>query len=226
MTVSVFYPDADPETTSCDGRADTGFGNDLSFSAIRAMAGAGASTSGGLGPQLTASSTTDQFEYLSRAFLLFDTSSLPDTDVVSAAVISVQRVDGGGSTGLGDTTSDIVSSTPASDTNIVAADYGQTGSTNFGTGPAISAMSSNDTYYDWTLNASGIAAVTTTGVSKFGMRFSWDRAGSFTGSWSNSAVTNFALKSTEQTAGTTEDPKLTVTHAAASTFTPRAVVIS
>lgn len=210
LTITTFFPDPNPETATVDGTAERS-GVDETFTTIRAGAGVNADDSAATMNvcRLIATATTDQFSRLGRGFFLFDTSSIPDSEEINSAVFSLIK-DASSSTGLGDTNADLVASTPASNTAIAAGDYGNVGSTRFATGNSISSMNTGS-YNDWNLNSSGLANITTTGISKFAVRLKWDFDNSFTGTWASTAETDFNAPSAD-TADTTSDPKLVVTH--------------
>jgi len=212
-TVSTFYPDANVESTSVDGYVSRQ-GVDQTFAAIIAGAGTNAVDSDideGYAI-LHGSTTSNQYQGNYRGIALFDTSAIPNTDAITSAVISFH-----GNfkfNALGDAAFHVVSSNPASNTALVAADYGTLGSTSFGS--VAYASYSTTGYNDITLNASGIATISKTGVSKFGTVTSWDLNASFTGAWASGGVSGFQWIPADA-AGTSTDPKLVVTHAADTT---------
>lgn len=220
FTVTTFFPDVDTETTSVDGivgRASV----DESFAAIRAGAGTIAADDGpNLAAFLTASATSNQYAAMRRTIALFDTSSIPDTDSISAAVLSAwgyQALD----TTLGTPALHVGASTPASNTLLATTDYGQCGSTSFGN---IANASWNAAgYNDITLDAGGIAAVDVTGISKYCLRLSWDMLNDTTGlTWVSGGFTDFAYRGADFGSN---KPKLTVTHSAAAVFVSRFNII-
>lgn len=207
--VGTFYPDPSPETTTIDGYSGRS-GLDESFATLRA--GAGNTTDTGntssVWTQIKASSTTDQFNTIYRSFFLFDTSSIESGYIISSGVVSLYRdsiVNQLGATGE----IDIVSSSPASNTALVQADYSQLGSTPFSS--RVIGDLTSDGYYDWNLDSNGISNITKEGISKFGGRVNWDTDGSFGGTWANLQRAALEVRSAD-TAGTTNDPKLTVTY--------------
>jgi hypothetical protein len=214
MATLTVYPDANPETTTVDGYALRGGVNET-FTTIRGGAGtqAGDSDTSVIVPGLTATSTTNQYSTLRRAFILFDTSSLTSAAIISGAVLSVY---GGGlkTTGLGTPDLHVGSSTPASNTALVSADYSQRGTTSFGS--ISNASFSTSAYNDITLNASGIAAINKTGVSKFSLQLSWDINNSFTGSWASSAESEFSIVMSDTGSN---KPKLVITYTLPTTMT-------
>jgi len=178
------------------------------FSTIRAGAGTAAvSNSSPMVVRLNATATLNQFESLLRIYVLFDTSIISASGTISSAVFSgygIQKEAGNGSPDL-----HLASSSPASNTDLVAADYQQVGITSFG-----SITYANFTglqYNDITLNAAGVTNISKTGISKFSLQTSWDINNSFTGAWVSLANTDFRIGTAELT-GTSEDPKLVVTY--------------
>jgi hypothetical protein len=185
-----------------------------SFATIRAGAGtvAGPSATLGATPWLRAhASTANTYNDFGRGIYGFDTSPIGG-GVISAAVLSL-ATNIAPETFLGDTDVDVVAATPASNNNLVAADFTTLGTTRYATGKAVSTFSSVDgTYNDLTLNATGIAAINGSGYTFLGTRLKWDTDNSFTGTWvSGSKSTAFIGYFADQT-GTSTDPKLVVTY--------------
>ena len=150
-----FYPDPNPETTSVDGQVRYST-SATSWSAIRDGAGSAALPSAASGAfiDIYASSVeASPWVRIDRSIYLFDTSSIPDTDVVSVATLSLFGLDK--FDGLSVTPNiNIYASTPASNTDLVAGDYTQTGTTAFST--AISYASYSTTGYNaFALNKTG-----------------------------------------------------------------------
>lgn len=215
-TVTTVYPDPNPETTSVDGTVYR-FGVDETFGTIRGGAGNGFNDSAVQDSvaAVRTSTTTDQFSRLLRGIYLFDTSSIPDGDTINSATISFYGQAAASNIPLNatDRILHVVASTPASDTALANADYGNLGTTSFGSfDPGASFANWSTTgYNDITLNASGLAAISKTGISKFGTRFECDRANSFTTTWSSDQPDSLDNYMADQ-AGTANDPKLVVTH--------------
>lgn len=115
---------------------------------------------------------------ISRLFILFDTSSIPDTEIITSATFSLYFYDTDVHYGdpIGQQIIDfaiaLVGSTPASDTTIVAADYQNMG--------VIRYANIDIPYFKsagvktFTLNAAGLAAISKTGKTKFGLRMCCD----------------------------------------------------
>lgn len=205
---SVFYPDPNAETTSVDGdvrRSST----EESFSTIRD--GAGSTPTDSLtsfyAARLSADSTTDTFATLYRGFILFDTSSLPDDATLVSATLSLYGFSFSNTLGSDDL--HVTSSSPASSTALATGDFGNIGRTSFGSLSYASATTS--AYNDISLNSTGLATVSKTGITKLGTQLAWDLNNSFTGTWSSLGSTIFRFRSADQT-GTSNDPYLTVVY--------------
>lgn len=209
-TVTTVYPDPSVEVATVDGYARRS-GIDESLATIRAGAGtASGDADTNIDQRIEGSVTSNQFRLLDRMFYLFDASSIPDTDDISAGTLSPFGATSK-ATGLGSPDYHIAGSTPASNTAIVNADYSQVQTTSFGS--IANASWNTAAYNDITLNADGRANISKTGISKFSGQFNWDINNDFTGAWVSEAVSNFGIYLADQ-AETTNDPKLTVTHAA------------
>lgn len=222
-TTDTFYPDANVESTSVDGYSRISQGSCYgSFSTIRSGAGNSADDSGiVLRTELRACNTTNQYREFGRSFILFDTSALSG-ETVSAATLSTYYFVK--TNGIGSPDIHVAASTPASNTAITTSDKNSVGSTSFGSIAYASITASS--YNDITLNASGIAAVSTTGVSKFSYQLSWDILNDTTGiTWSSDTQSYYLAYSADQT-GTSNDPKLVVEHSAAPAPTEEPVTPS
>jgi len=142
-----------------------------------------------------------------RSIYLFDTSALDDDAVIDGAVLSIYgwaKLDNLG------VTPDvaIVASLPATDTALIPADYDTLGAVAF-SGVVTYAAWDIAGYNAFTLNASGLAAISKIGVSKFGSRNSnYDLADSAPG-WVNSAASYLHGYTSEQ--GADFKPKLVIT---------------
>lgn len=156
------------------------------------------------------------FFTIHRAFHLFDTSAIPDADVISSATLSVY--------GFSKTVAGaeerfyVVASTPASNANVTTADYDQLGAVSFG----VSGTTFSTTgYNDVTLNSSGLTDISKTSITKFGIRGAYD-FNNITPDAGNDYDLSYYFA---DQAGTSTDPKLVVEHAAAaSTFRPRIIM--
>ena len=228
-TTSTFYPDADPESATVDGIAGYSGGQDT-WANVRDTTGNFSRDSAGGGDSinnLTAGTSTDNWTTILRGIFLFDTASIPDTDVISAATLSFD----------GTSKSDGLSAAPTIQVyehNGTASATSLTGTdgdiTLFGTGTAFSsaityANWSTSVYNDFALNASGIASINNAGISYFGcVNANYDAANT-PATWSSSASYDIGCNFAE-TALTTQDPKLVVTHAAPASDTAGSVMLS
>ena len=206
-TTSTFYPDAHVESTSHDALIY------INPQATWAGAHDAANGSGALdnyaGPDrfVYAGDDTGLFKII-RFQTLFDTSPI-GSDTVSSATASlyVNTVDNGDNDG--DDYIAVVSSNPASNTGAVVGDYSLFGTTAYSNTIDLTSMSTGG-YVDWTINATGLAAINTSGITKFGFREGHDIINSaYAGAYDtvNSIITYAA-----EQAGTTKDPKLVVVH--------------
>lgn len=198
-TDSTFYPDPDPETTTVDGPLNN---NGSSYTTVRnasSCSSAPASADVETGNQNQKNGST---YYVCRSVFLFDTSSIGDTDTISAATFSYYVV------GALDNNSDsieLVSSTPASNTALITDDYDQFGTTSYG-----STALTGTGNHDITISATGIATISKTGVTKFGTRNAKDISNT------SPTSTGYTTIRFADYTGTSTDPKLAVTHAAAA----------
>lgn len=230
-TVSTFYPDPNTETTSVDGYVlqDTPAPR-TTWSGIR-----NDTTSDIVDDSGTTLRTilrkfendADPWNNMTRSIFLFDTSSLPDTATISAVTLSLYAASkieaGGGFTPAVEY--GIVSSNPTSNTALAVGDYdpAKFGTTDFATRQAYTAITTS-AYADFALNASGIANVSLTGISKFAIRVGSDIDNSEpSGTGDTYREVNF---SSADVAGTTQDPKLVVTYTTSVDVTVSATVVS
>ncbi len=222
-TTSTFYPDANAESTSVDGRA----GNSTSSQSWGTkVAGSGTDHDDSTDIEsvfyVQSGAVLDEWAVLRRAFYLFDTSAIPDTDTVTSATLSVKG------TFKGDNLSvtpdlNVYASTPASNTAIADGDYSNVGTTAFSTAVSYANYLVDGSFTDWALNASGIAAVTVSGVSKFSLRNASYDVANVSPTWSSAQTTQMNGYYADNT-GTTSDPKLVVVHAAPVTFVPKIII--
>lgn len=204
-----FNPDANPESTSVDGRVYRGVVNET-FGTIRAGVGsAGDDTfSSDLNIQVKGSGTSNQWAVLLRSFFLFDTSSIPDGDIVSAATFSLYVT--AKTTNITDSVG-LLQSNPASNTAIIASDYqGFTQTTRQTNSDLTISGMTTSAYNDWVLNNTGISNVSKTGITKLGIKTASDIDNSAP-SWVNGASGDFTANQAD--AGSNK-PKLVVTHSA------------
>lgn len=182
-----FVPDADTETSSVDGYTGRSVGNE-SFSTIRAGAGATAADSEATATvQIRAATSSNLYDILRRAQLVYDTTAAPSDITLTSAVLKLFGQDK--NTGLGGSIS-ITSLTTASDTAIGTGDHAVAnyGSTSFFS--ALVSGLSTTAYNLCTLDANGIANFVKGGKTKYGVRTSFDVDNS-SPTWSSGANTYF-----------------------------------
>lgn len=214
-----FYPDADPESTSVDGSVVYWTGS-VSWDTLHDSSdGSGTYPSNdSMQVLITAGSTTDTWSKLNRCFLLFDTSALPDTATIVSATLSL----------YGSSKSDLLyitpslgvySSSPASDTNLVNGDYDQVGGTLYSDVISYNSISTSG-YNDFTLNSSGMAAISKTGISKFSVRnYNYDALDTEP-DWTQAMSSTLTFYSADKGSG--YKPKLDITYITTPTVTTNA----
>jgi len=201
-----FYPDANPETSSVDGFVESTEDN-IPWLSSRNHNGvyagpSSAATTNFVRHGRDADGNCNRFF---RSVALFPTAALPDSAPITAAVLSVR--------GHGKTTSNwkvspnVYSALPQSNTNLVGTDFLYT---RFGTTPFATTIGydnwAEDGYNDWTLNASGKAAIDREGISKFGFRdATYDVPASMPGVAGGSAISAYFAEQ-----GTGYKPKLVI----------------
>lgn len=164
---ATFNPDADPESTSCDGTAlrhNEAVWGDCHDAASGTVAGAA-----GLFGYILARISGGLYR-IDRCFTLFDTSPLGAGASVSAGTLGAY---GEGKTAGAGRNYNVFSANPGSDTDIVLADYSQVGTTKYcdtDISQAAFQTGSPGTANTWVLNATGIAAINKSGISKFSIR--------------------------------------------------------
>ena len=208
------YPDADPESTSVDAKINHIYaaGSGVTWATIVAAGGTEATPSDPSGDILNIQSDTGtgNWKRLTRGIFLFDTSSLTSGANISSAVMSLYgwyKADG-----LGVTPNlDIYTSTPASNTDIVAGDFDAIGSTSQTGSPVTWANLNAAGYTDFTFDATGRGNVSKTSISKFGARNANYDVAATPPSWSSNHETDLAIYFADQS-GTSNDPKLVVTY--------------
>lgn len=212
FSILTAYPDADPESTSVDGRVQR-TGVDEAWATIIAGAGNAADdTSASTNiMRIQASATTDQWAILARYICLFDTSALGAYVNITEAVLSLF----GAGTKVDDLssapTANIYTSNPASNTSLAASDFSNCGSVAQCDTAITYAGWSSSAYNDFTFNATGRGNISKISISKFSFRnANYDVAAS-PPAWVSGAASYYSIYMAEQT-GTTNDPKLVVTY--------------
>ena len=203
---STHYPDPHTETSTVDGVTKR---QDLNETWSQIHDGTGsevADSSAEDGISISAHSSSNQWAALKRGVFLFDTSALSGATVTAAVYSSY-----GGAIDSSITSSvSVCTSNPASNTALVSSDHlpARYGTTAFST-IAIGSLGVGS-YNDFTLDANGRAAVSTSGITKLGTRFSNDIADS-PPTWVESSQVYYQTFFADET-GTSKDPKLFVTY--------------
>lgn len=219
MPTLTVYPNANPETVSVDGFAYQYLASGMTWAVARAGAGTGATDTSTYSyiMRLQAYSTASRYTYLYRSIFLFDTSALPDIVEITDATFSV-RGQAKTDTNAKAPNLNVYSSAPASNTAVVAGDYDSLGETPFCDTPITYAGFSTAAYNNFLLNAAGIAAIISTGVTKLGLRnANYDVANIDPALAAN---TNFSMSAYyADYTGTTYDPKLVINYALGDNWT-------
>ena len=150
-----------------------------------------------------------------RSIWPFITSAIPDTDVISAATNSYYIIDSSSTDNDGDDWVNIYLSTPSNSANLVLGDFDQISATSSATQIDITSIATG-AYKDWTLNATGLANISTSTTTVFALREGHDVLNSEVIDGGENTVNVRGA----DTAGTTQDPKLVVVHAAPITEEP------
>ena len=215
LTVTTFNPD----TTAVDGRVhhDAGTGSTETWATVRADAGSAAATQPGIDANFcryyAATGNADKFRLIVRCYFLFPTGSLPDTDTISAATLSIWEHDKTTSPAGAIPSQNIYSGVPASDTVLAAGDYAQAkfGSTPFSTELAFNSVL-DAAYNDFVFNADGLAAISKTGNSRFSALIANYDVANVSPPWGSAESPGWGANFSPAV----NLPKLVVTHAAAA----------
>jgi hypothetical protein len=218
------YPDTGTGGTTVDGYLGRNIIAGDTWAAIRDGAGTVANT--GSSPefhaQIKAYTSTDKWESIHRSIFTFDTSPIGSGGTVNSAVFSLKLNSKADPDSWG-TAFNIFSASPSSDNALVFSDYGQLGTTGYSTAKAYADMTAGS-YNDFTLNATGVAAINKSGITKLGGRESNYDATDTTPTWASGSNAYFYGYFADST-GTTSDPYLTVDYTEGSAFTPKTIMI-
>lgn len=220
LTVSTFESDAgNPGTTTVDGNVNR-TGVNESLAVIRAGAGTGSSGTGqNISWQLSSSGSDPNYATLIRSILTFDTSAIPDTDTISSARLRLYanaKSDGLSGESSNNSKTVLTLSSPAANNAIANSDFSQVGSTDLGRSDT-QANITTSAYNDITLNATGLANISKTGVTPLGIRAAWDFDNTTTGiTWASGQDQRILFNSADNGGG--NHPILEVTHAASTSI--------
>ena len=209
MAQLIVYPDPGPTgTTTQVARVYNSTGS--GYTTTR-NAASGTYQSNSEDPNNWCQNDTASGNTVSRVVILFDTSALGAGVTISSATVSGYGISNGGGNSESDSLN-IYSSNPGSNTTIAATDFDYTkfGTTQYATSFAFSSWTTG-AYNDISLNATGIAAISTTGITKFGIRSVKEVAAT-----SPASGPCFVSASSANHAGTSQDPKLTINYTASS----------
>ena len=162
--------------------------------------------------QVLAATTTNQWQYVGRAILLFDTAALADTDAITAATLGITvtvKIDN-----FLDSIS-LVTSAPASNTDLDNGDFNSLGITKQATDITIASITADSsTITDFTLNSTGRDTISLTGITKFGIRILADLSDAEP-TWVSGNASLVTIATAEETLSGDKRPVLTVTHSPA-----------
>ncbi|MDP2729606.1 MAG: hypothetical protein Q8O55_03905, partial [Dehalococcoidales bacterium] len=145
-----------------------------------------------------------------RSVLLFDTSSLPDSCTVTAAILSLYGYLKNDDAVAIAPNINVYASNPASNIKLATGDFNSFGPTPFCDTPITYAAWSLAGYNAFALNAAGIAAISKTEVSKFGARNANYDVAATPPTWTAGGAHYLIAYATEQGIG--YKPKLVVTY--------------
>jgi hypothetical protein len=212
-----YYPDPDPESTTVDGYIYHQEATGAAFTTIRAASGnhSNSGPSGGEGEAVSIRCYSyPYFSWIFRSLFLFNTAALPDAAVISTATFSVcTTTDTSNGFSYSDFSICTVSSNPASNTALTPTDYTTLGTTEFSNKIGYSSCDTT-AYQPFSLNTAGIAAISKTGITKFGLReATYDITGTAP-SWEEYKNMKIYCRYADYS-GTASDPKLVVETATA-----------
>jgi len=216
FTDATFYPDASPETSSVDGY--TGNSNVYgSWSGLMAASATLVLDDVTTLVQTIRDGGADVYRDFNRPITLFDTSSIGADQTVTAATQELTVSSANAGTSWDGINLNVYGISPASNTAIVTADHLTISRT-----PALSAgdawgalrTTGSGAVASFVFNASGLAAIDTTGISKFAI--AWEYEESDTTPAIDMSSTTGPIWHSAEAAGTANDPKLIVTHSAAA----------
>lgn len=199
-STGTFYPDPNVEVNTVDGTVYLEL--NASWNTVR---GASVGTAYDSDPAMQVSDikVNSSRRNISRSFLLFDTSSIPDGSAILNSSLKVHV------TGMSAASSErrifVVSSNPQSNTTLANDDYNRLGNTSFGNSDGTYDFGSYETI---PLNEAGLGAISTTGITKLGLRTYNDLYNNPVSN-SNELVVNLA---SSDEPGTAKDPKLVVAY--------------
>jgi hypothetical protein len=204
-------PDAHTETTSVDGVALEYSAAGVAWATLKAGSGTAADDTGATNSVLIQSDDeNDKWNYIYRRIFLFDTSSLTASATISAATESLYGTAKSNEITGGTWAYGIYSSAPASNTAIAAGDFDSLGTDIFSDTIITYASWGTTGYNDYVLNATGLAAISKTSITKTGKREVYYDAS--TGTPDNAAGTKTIVVTSNDSDNGSNKPKLVVTY--------------
>lgn len=207
-TTNTYYPDAHTETNTVDGQLGQ-TGNTTDWLSLVDGAGNYADDTDWrmtAGYECTAGGN---YWLPYRIITLFNTADLTSGATISSATYSLYGQAIANSLGAS-LVINVYSSAPASNTALVAGDFDSLGTTAFcDSGIAVASITTSG-YNNFALNASGLAAISKTSITKLGSRDATYDVGRATPPRGASGTGKVIFYSADQT-GTANDPKLVVT---------------
>ena len=213
-----FYPDADAETSSCDGWVHGDNAAGATWATIVEGAGVGGSASDVylIGTEFRGYTVSGKWDRLRRGIAGFDTSSIPDGATITAATLSFYGRAKEDSLSVTPNIN-VYSAAPASPTNLVAGDFDSTGTTAF-CDTAITYAGWNTgtpgTINNFVLNAAGLASISKVAATFFALQNAnydvAERLGTSAPTWGSGLTSHIQAWGSEQGAG--YKPQLVVTY--------------
>lgn len=207
---ATFYPDAHEETSTVDGVAWQ-IHTEPGVSWATLITDDGSNSNDAVTDyelvQFRSGDVQDKWRLLRRGIFLFDTSPLTVEATILAATLSFLYQSKDDQLGVAPDIN-VYSSAPASNLAVVPGDYNSLGDVAFST--AISYPDWGVGWNDFVLNAAGRAAISKTGISKFGTRNANYDVAEIEPEWSAAKFATFSCYFAER--GTGYKPKLVVTY--------------
>lgn len=164
MAQLIISPDAGSGSTTVDCGV---FAQDAVWATVRAKTATTATPDNSSTTIYTEAYSTGAYS-INRTILTFNTASIPTGSIITSATLELYK----NATAVSNDNSSaicLVGSTPASNNVVVDGDFDQLGSTRFATDVNYSSISTN-AYFTITLNATGLAAIVSGGITKLGLR--------------------------------------------------------
>jgi hypothetical protein len=219
------YPDADPEDATFDGDLtfDTVVAGGITWSAIYSGPPTTIADSSPILDLMVDSDSVDgRWDFLLRAFMLFDTSALGAGATITSATLQfvlIQRSDDFNASLY------LVTSTPANDDELVIGDWGEIQAVSQATTPTFASFTLHSAsagfYNSLTLNATGEGNISKTGITKFGFRVDTDATGSGP-TWTSQYRSHLGMAAADTDLGDDKRIKLVVVYTLA--VTPKVIM--